>query len=371
MADFLSFVYTDTMRFENPYFKNPTPHAGLMKWFIQGDGWAYIGSAVLVLALAWYGLVTQRWLWITDITVTGNQYLTSDQVQEAAKQALDQKRFLLLPQQLYIFTDPKALQTDIQSHLSTQLALDHVIVTKHFPHSISIDIAERVPGYVYFVQNQSYYLDTTGVVTAQMQSNDLNPHFPRIRDHNESRQVKVGDQLVKPKVLDFISQLHDRFTEVTHLDIAEYAIEPISCQEKHYVAEKIFAEEIEDSTSDATKQEKLAILKRLNDKEITPDQGLELLAKVKQAEQPDAVNTNSAGTYIQWQSQYNKVDCNFLAVIQDVGVVTQTGFIVYFDSTLPIDPQLNTTATLVVDALKDTKQLEYIDVRFSDRAYYK
>lgn len=370
------------MRFENPYFNNPKakPHfkGSVKQWFLHHDGWAYVGSTILLLGLVWYGLMTQRWLWIDDITVTGNQYLTTEQVTDAAKQALAKKRWWIFPEQLYPFTNTSILEQDITASLTQSLALEHLTVTKHFPHGIAVDLAERVPGYVYFLNNQSYYLDTTGVVTAQVQPDQLDGHFPHLRDHNDKRTVTVGEQIFKPSVLDFIGQLHDKFTEAAHLNISEYTINQVSCQQKQYVAEKIFADEIQGSTSAETKKQKQAILERLQNKEITVDQSLDLLAQVKQSERT-GTNTNTTANsnadsnpaYIQWQAQYVDSNCDYLAVVQDIGVVTQEGVTVYFDSTLPLDQQLNNLVTITNDEVHDPSKVGYIDVRFLDRAYYK
>lgn len=368
-------------RFENPYFSNRRKthtRGGRMRyWLIDRDGWAYIGSALLLVGSALYIMISRHWLWIEQVSVVGNQYITTEQIVEPMHEVLNDRRWLVIPQRFYLAANPDQLTEQIRNRLQDTFALENVVVTKQFDDTVIVTVEERVPGLVYINQEQFYYLDEFGVVTEQRtNSAELDPHFPRIRDRNSNHTVQVGEQIVQQSVIDAIVQLNKHFTERTGLDISEYALREVTCQEKQFVAEQIFEDEIADSESDEVRDQKSDILNRLQSDEITVDQSLDLLEEVKRSELEDQGEDVSGNqSYIQLEPEYVQTDCNYLAVINDVTIVTQagakTGPEVYFNSNEDITTQLDNLAAVLEHSIEDLNALRYIDARFIDRVYYK
>lgn len=355
-------------RFQNPYFKKST--AGRPQW--AGDWWAYIGTLVLLGLLTWYAVAQKQWLWLDTVQIEGNQYLTQAQVQTAVMTALNKKHWFIVPQRLYPLTNEKKLASDIITELQHYVGIAELNATTHFPDQVAVQLKERVPGYVYIVNERYYYLDEAGMVTREVQAAELDPHFPHIRERNKKRKVALNDEVLQPNVMRFIDQLVDTFTDQSKLDISEFAILPVTCQEKQYVADKIFADEIEGTKNESVKQQKKDILKRLQNNEITVDQSLSLLEEIKRAESGDA-NTSSDGNQmvVTWEAQYVDTACDFATVIQDIAVITQPGVEVYFDSTIDVSAQLEHLGFVLEHEDINTETIKYIDIRFEDRVYYK
>lgn len=369
------------IRFFNPYFKKPPQHTSgrIAYWFKHQEGWAYVVSIVLLLSIIIYVAVQRQWLWIQNVSVTGNQYITASQLQDPAWEVLNGKRWFIFPERVYIFSDTNAIYNRIHDQLSNTVALKSLTVEKEFPNTIVITVEERVPGLAYTINNQHYYLDEEGVATEQISNEvDLNLHFPRIRDENTKRSIKLNDLVLKPSVIAFIIALHEQFTPVTNMNISEYRIKTVSCQQKQYVAEKIFADEINNSKNEKAKNEKVSILERLKKNEITVDQSLDLLEDIKRNElggddQDPTVGNEGNEAFIQLQAQYVEADCDYPAVIQDVALVAQNGPQIYFDTTLDLQQQLYNLEAVIQDTIKteNISKLKYIDVRFKDRVYYQ
>lgn len=354
-------------RFHNPYFEREDPQ----KTRAKRDLFALIGSVMLAVGLLY--VVFGRWhvLSAQSIAISGEQYLTVDDVAEATRTALQERRWLVFKQRFLPALDETQLASDIQTSLSKKIQLQSVVVTTAWPNQITVTIVERVPGYVYINNKQYYYLDVQGAITQVTTEAGADPHFPHIREGNKKRKVAVGDSIVSESVVDFVSRLHDEFTPASSLDIAEYAIMPVTCQEKQFVTEKIFADEIDHSKNESSKQQKREILDKLRNNEITVDQSLDLLAEIKHTEAGDNANTSGSDAFIQYDAEYVNVPCDYPAVIRDISVVTQQGVQVYFDSSLDMQQQLDHLSQILSSEIQDPSTLTYIDLRFSDRVYYQ
>lgn len=354
-----------TGRFHNPYFKNEEPQTKHLK----RDGLAVLGSLILLLGLLW--VVFGRWQLLSAqyITIGGEQYLTVDEIAEATRGALQQRRWLVFKQGFLPVLDEEQLAADITTKLNEKIQLRSVVVTTDWPKTVTVTVAERVPGYVYINNKQYYYLDVQGTITQVTTEAEADPHFPHLREGNKKRKVEVGQNIVRPNVVEFVSQLHEEFTPVSNLDISEYSIMPVSCQEKQYVAEKIFEDEIAGSKTESSKKQKRDVLAKLRNNEITVDQSLDLLEEIKQGEGDQSASGSDA--FIQYEAEYKEVDCDYPTVTRDIAVVTQQGPAVYFDTGLDLELQLNHLATVISSDIDDVSALDYIDLRFTDRVYYR
>lgn len=317
-------------------------------------------------------MIQQRWLWIDHITISGNAYLTVDQLTQPVRTVLAKKRWWFFPQRSYLFVDTTAIYNEITATLGTNFALEQLVVDKQFADTIQITVVERVPGLVYIIGQTYYYIDQAGVITqAVAQAEDLDPHFPRIRDLNTNRGITVNQLVVKPEVVDFIIHLNGTFTDQLGFNISEYTLLPVSCLEKQFVAEQLLADDISETTDPVLQEKKRAVLEQLQNDTISVDESLQQLEQLKQ--QGVLENQNTAGTnstFIQLQPEYIATDCDFTRVIRDVAVVTQEGPSVYFDTTVPIQQQLNNVAAVKASTIPDLTTITYIDARYPDRVYF-
>ncbi len=351
-------------QFHNPYFRRESKQRA----WLRRDGWAVGGSIVLAIAAVWYVFGYKQVGAVKQVTVSGQQYLTVDQITAATTTALERRRWLVLSQRFLPLLNEAVLQNDIIEQLSQYVQVETVVVATDWPSTVQVAVTERVPGYVYIVGKDQYYLDIHGVVTQEVSAGEADTRFPHIRERNKKRAVAVGHSVFQASLMNFITTLHGGFTPATSLDISEYAVLPVTCQTKQYVTDKIFADEIAGSKTESAKQQKRSILDKLQNNEITVDQSLDLLEEVKRGEQGDKTDSGNE-TFITWQTEYTNVTCDYVSIVRDIIVVTQQGVEIYFDSGVDLTVQLNNLAKVLTDV--DATDLEYIDVRFTDRAYYR
>lgn len=364
--------YHSGQTFSNPYFKTIQQH-----WLWHNDRWAYALTGSLIISMLVYFAVQQRWCWISHIEVSGNQYITTDQITQPAWEVVHSKKWFVLPQQFYWFTSAADIQSTIQAKLVDSLALEELRVTKDFPNTISIHVQERLPGLTYILNDQYYYLDKEGIVTKQLATlEEADPRFPHVRDSNQ-RTVAIGNPVVGTGMIDFIIQLHKTFTTQTKLNIAEYKLPPVTCQKKTFVAEKLLTEEINNTEDTTLKEQKKAILDRLQNKEITVDQSLAELEQLKQDQEDsattntNATTTNASQDFIAIKSQYIATDCDYTNVLRDVYVTTQEGPEIYFDSSFDMTVQYDHLISVLNNKINDIHNIKYIDVRYADKVYYQ
>ncbi|MFA6474604.1 MAG: hypothetical protein WCV88_00195 [Patescibacteria group bacterium] len=350
-------------RFHNPYFARDVEK----KQHRKRDLFAIIGSLILLSIIVWFVFFYWHFLSVQTIIVKGQQYLTEEDISSATAEGLQQRQWLIFKQKFLPFLDKQQLSDSIAEQLSHKIQLRSILVEVQWPKTVIVTVSERVPGYVYINDNSYYYLDVEGTITQTTTATEVDPHFPHIRERNKQREITVGESILSPGVMEFISEVNDKFTLESNLDISEYAIMPVTCQAKQFVTEKIFADEIAGSTTESAKQKKRDILDQLRSDTITVDQSLDLLEEIKKTEG----DKNSNEAFIKLAAEYKKTPCDYPTVIQDIIVVTQDNVEVYLDSKLDLATQLNNLNTVISDEIKNPASVDYIDVRFPDRVYYK
>lgn len=364
-------------RFKNPYFSNNRSSDTGLRWYdsLRKDGWVYFGIAVIIIGLIVYCVRANRWFYLDTITVVGNQYITVDQITQPTNDILNSKKWYIFPRRMYFFNDPEYVTEKLQATLGQQYSIEQLSVEKIFSNEIVVTIKERIPGLVYITHDNSYfYVDLNGISTEKKTEGELDSHFPRVRDANV-RSISIGEQVLNTNVIASITSLNADFTEVTGLHISEYSLDQVTCYKKEYVAEKIFADEIESSANEDTKNQKKEILKQLEDGIITVDQSLDLLEEVKRAELGDDAELDSTASgneaFLKLEAQYTDADCNYVSAVQDINIVTQDGVKILFDSGIDISKQLENLKTVLDTKIDDVTAIDYIDMRFPDRVYYR
>ncbi|MFA6388927.1 MAG: FtsQ-type POTRA domain-containing protein, partial [Patescibacteria group bacterium] len=207
--------YSQPIQYDNPYFQKPAKN-----WWMQHDRWAYGVTSLLIVGCVGYFAINQQWCWINNITVTGNEYLSTEQITQPAWQALNTRRWWLLPQRFYFFSNTNYIAEHIKQTLSNNFGLDTVIVTKQFPKQINIVVSERIPGLTYIINNDYYYLDQASYITEKVSNiSEINQKYPHLRDLNTTRTVTVGNSVVGEQTMNFLVQLNKNFTKVSQLNI--------------------------------------------------------------------------------------------------------------------------------------------------------
>jgi cell division septal protein FtsQ len=363
-------------RFSNPYFVNENKAEeeepqNIKQFFLKKDGPAYIGIILLLLACSVYVIFGTKYFRISNINIEGNKNITQDEINNLLNNYLSTKKLYILPNNNWlIFNQEKALSI-LKEGIANKFVLADADITKKWPNNIKVAVTERIPGLVWISNNEYYYLDIEGMPTQKIDKVDeINKDFPMINDLNNI-PVEINRAVISADLISFILSLQDKFPS-TGLAIKSYSVPKITCQEVQYKMEKLIQEEIDQTANDKIKEKKKEILKKYNNGKITIEESLTLLEEVKNEENINGNTGNSNQTEIvKWESVSTPKECNYVEINSEINIVTEDGFDVYFDSKLNVDQQINNLKNLLAQKIDNKQNIQYIDLRFNDRIYYK
>lgn len=361
-------------KYVNPYFQKPVekPTSRFKQW-LKKDGWAFIIAGILVAGGLGFFLMRHQYFMISQVTVNGTQRISAEEVQAVIQDFMQLKRLGFIQQNTYWTLDSQRVEIYVKQRFHNNLALENVYANKDFPHTINVQIKERVPSMNWGNGGVWYILDPQGVIAqAYAPQQPLDTSLPTIIDLNQT-PVEISQQLVSPEYVDFIRTLHGNFTVETGLAIEQFEVPVLTCQEKQFVAEEEIQQQLDEAVNEETKQKIRQVQERFKSGEIDIDTSLELLQEIKTKEQP-AAETEATDTVLAFKARYVATACDLVAVLNDVVIKTTGdtgGFWVIFDSSQDLDTQIGNLNTVIAEKVTNPLAVQYIDVRFADRAYIK
>ncbi|MFH1536620.1 MAG: FtsQ-type POTRA domain-containing protein [Patescibacteria group bacterium] len=348
----------------------------LLNWILKKDGWAWLIIVLIVVGGGLTFLFATPFFKINEINLNGNNHISSEELNNIINKYKNSKSLLIFPRNNYIFFNEKKLQNIITENIQNKFALESISITKKLPNKININISERIPGLIWQSGSQKYLLDITGFPTEEFskQENQKEEEYPKITDQNE-KPVEIGQQVISEDLISFVLDLDQTFPQKTNLEIKEYFIPEIQCQEKVYRAEKILAEEIDETEDVETKNKKKEILEQYNAGELDVEESLDLLDEIKREEKKNkeskSPDEDSSDEFIEWRTYYEPVECDLVKINTEINILTANNFAIYLDSSHDLDKQLENLNSILLEIVDNKENLNYIDLRFQDKVYYK
>lgn len=330
---------------------------------------AIIGIFFLLTGVSLYLIFGTNYFIIKNINISGTKNISRDEISTLLNNYTNTKKYYFISLKNWLFFQPEQAQKSIKEGISNKFALADIKIDKKWPNTIDIAITERIPGLVWVSKDQYYYLDLEGFTTEKISSKqDVKQDFPIIYDKNEI-EITENKQVIAKKLIDFILSLSDELAKVG-IKIDSYSIPKITCEEQQYKMEKIITEEIDKTSDKELKEKKKKILDRYNKGEITAEESILLLDNLKNSNTNENSNANSSLT-MEWQTVTVPKECDFVKIIKEIDVKTTDNYEIYFDSTIYLNTQIHNLQQTITQKIKDIKKIKYIDVRYSDRVYYK
>ncbi|WKZ29279.1 MAG: hypothetical protein QY323_00955 [Patescibacteria group bacterium] len=285
--------------FSNPLFE-PARHG-------EADRRRWRGRLLVTIGL----LATGGWIWflafsanfrVTDIQVNGTDRIPSWEIQDAVKETLSGRRWLLFPKASILVVS----EEDLVASLQERFVLESLVVTKRPPHTLVIDLTERISAVLVQLPDGSQAMvDLQGTVT---------------------RLYKAGE------ALDVVPRLGPTFDEQLGRVRAPY---PVLFNDKNETLKLR-----EQAVRPATVQTVIDLPKLFD-------------ARFNRA--PYLTETHIDG-----------------ANAQTLRVVTSEGWAIYLDASSEVAEQLDNAQTILKTKVgPDRKNLDYIDVRFGDKIFFK
>ncbi|MEK7540367.1 MAG: FtsQ-type POTRA domain-containing protein [Patescibacteria group bacterium] len=367
---------SEAPKYANPYFPKVIPKktSAATSW-LRKDGWAFLIAAILIFGGGGFFMLKHSFFQITQIEVDGNQRITTEEINSLTNSILGLKALGFIPQDSYWTVRTSVVETLLRQQIKQSMAIDELTVTKKFPNTLSIHLRERVPSMNWVSGDTWYVLDPEGVIVqpyATEEERDLN--LPTVIDQNQT-PVQAKQQIVTAEYVDFLRELQTRFTPGTNLEIDHFEIPTITCQQKQFVAEQAIENELSQTQDSETKQKIRDIQERFQSGEIDIDTSLQLIQDIRLGEDASSQTKQAQeDAVIAFKAQYVAAACDLKTVLRDVGIRTkgdQAGFLVYLDSKLDLDAQMENLTTVIREKVPNPKSITYIDVRYTDRAYIK
>ncbi|MFH0819195.1 MAG: FtsQ-type POTRA domain-containing protein [Patescibacteria group bacterium] len=364
------------IRFNNPYFPNERKvvqkEFSFKNWFIK-DGWAFFGILILTFgSLIYIGFGTKYFI-INNIEISGNDKISTEEINNYAQEYLNSKKLFIIPKNNYFVFNIKEISSKLQQNINNKFALDSLAVNKKWPNQITITIQEKIPGLTWNTNNQYYYVDLLGKVSQKINSeSEIDPKLPLVIDKNNAN-TDLNQQIISEDLIQYIMRLQIELPKIG-LNVVSYSIPIITCNEQQYKAERIINDEIAETVNEEIKNKKKDILEKYNNGDLTIEESLLALEDVKKEEDGDSnINsiTDNATEFIQWESILIPKECDYKTVNKTINVLIDSQFEIYFDSTIDLDRQTLALNSLLTQKIDNRDNLQYIDLRFKDRIYYK
>lgn len=365
----------------NPYFDRSTPEhttaTGIMQWF-RRDGWALAGIILLLTGTLYYwGIASGRYA-IVNITIQPTQFIPQERIQSVVQNYQQSRWLWLISRNTYWTINSEAMEQQLTATLSQEFALDAVDVTKVYPNNLLITVNERIPSIQWVTTSESgeehqYSVDREGIVASVPVDTPLPSQLPILYDRNRTT-LGNGWWVISNTYIDFLLQVHEQLPSMINgLTIQHYELPTVDCTERRVVAEKVFESEILESSSEEFKEKKRAVQERFRAGELTVDQSLEELERIKYEElqkRGESIDTSDTER-LQWAAVTVEVECDIVKVATELDVITiinDKTVTIALDRTVNLQTQLE-NAQIIIRQQLPTKNISRIDVRIPDRAF--
>ncbi len=285
--------------FSNPLFEPArSGEAGRRRWrgrLIFSIGLLAVGGWVWFVAFS----PTFR---VTDIQVNGTDRLPTWEIQDAVMETLKERRWLLFPNSSILIVSEETLKASLQE----RFVLESLVITKHPPHTLVIDLTERISAVLVQLPDGSQaMIDLQGTVTRLYKAEEALEVVPRLGPTLDEQRGRARAQY--PVIFDDKNET---------LELREQAVRP----------------EMVQSAID---------LPKLFD------------ARFNRAPYLAETHIDGAGS-------------------QTIRAVTSEGWAIYLDASSNVAEQLDNAQTILKTKVGgDRKNLDYIDVRFGDKIFFK
>jgi len=118
----------------------------------------YIPVFVIACGITLYFLLFHSFFYTNTIDITGLQRIDETELRTTINGILDYKSFKLFSQRNYFLTN----LDDIRDIIKERFPIEHIIITQHFPHTLSIVIEEKLSTIIYDNEDIYSYMDLSG-----------------------------------------------------------------------------------------------------------------------------------------------------------------------------------------------------------------
>jgi cell division septal protein FtsQ len=143
---------------------------------------------------------------LNEVELINNEDLDLASIQELIDQHLEQRRYLLFKNSNYFLFDEEVLTND----LIEQYNLDQAKVSKKFPHTIKIDVQEKISQFIWQKDDTLYLLSSKGALNRQI--SEIDQKYLILQDFRDIRPT--GQQILSANELEIINNIYLNWQKV-------------------------------------------------------------------------------------------------------------------------------------------------------------
>lgn len=144
------------------------------------------------------------------------------------------KLFILRQSNIFLFS-----RSWLKKNISQKFDPQELKITKKLPDTLQIEIKEKTPSIVWVTQDKYYYLEQNGIASQEANKDKLMIGLPQINDESNA-DLKVGEQIIKKEVVQFILDLKEKIPQETGLNITSFSMPTRMSQQINVKTEKGF-----------------------------------------------------------------------------------------------------------------------------------
>ena len=361
--------YNQDKVLKNPYFDNPDNRP--QKKPKKGEFWVYFAIIVVVIISVLLILFRSNHYQISNITITNTQNISTQQIEDIVNEYLNSNKLVIFKKGNFYLCSEDKLGERIENELSQVISIKELSIQKIKPNKLNIEIKERIPNMVWVTNETNYFMDLDGVISSRAESIDEEQKLPKIFDQN-NLSVEINKQVVSTELVDYIIMITEELPnlmKVSDFEIDSFYIPELKCQKRSIQATEATAEDFGEDTE--LDQQKRDIQEKFKNNEISIDESLALLESLRKEYLKQNNVSDQDLVKIAYEEIFEDFPCDYIKTIKDIEVKTTEGWKIYLSTYLDFTTQVDNLNLVLKEKLTNRENLEYIDVRFIDRVYYK
>ena len=285
-----------------------------------------------ILALTSFLLLSHSYFRINEVLISGTQRINTADLESAVRGIMDEKKFLLLRRDNFFMVNVE----EIKDILLRRFPIKELVLTKTFPNSMSLALEEKISTLIYDNTRQYAYVDSGGSVIEILknveESEWLSVEAPQDISSNSqeatSSTLSVGGEAIPVPTQSGIQKTHKPKVKDIRSQFGDYPILVQQETEDLKKGDQKLPSEIAQSV--------ISLFDLFNKKSATPIDYFEL---------------------------------NVLR--EELTGRTGEGWYILFDSSRDLGAQFEILLSILDDSRIQDSILEYVDLRFEGRIYWK
>jgi len=222
--------------------------------------WLAVTAVLVIVAAAVYALRFSPYSRIKEIKVEGAQKVSSEEIINLSRQALDGRKHWIIPKDSLVFFNEQEFKDILLKQVPLIKSVD---VARNISGLLSIKVQERQKAIIYCDRRQCYNIDDDGLVFEGAPA--VYGGMAIALKDNSGREVKIGDQAVGPELISFIKDAQYSLNERVNLNLIYF-------EASSFPAAEVDAMTVEDwkilFDSNQSAEDQVAALKLVLDEKI-------------------------------------------------------------------------------------------------------